>query len=62
VRRALEDLLADKTERGSRWVGTFDMGLIYELTTNFQLDAGVNIGITRAAEDWNPFLGMTWRF
>jgi len=38
------------TERGARWVGTFGMGLIYELTTNMQLDAGMNIGVTRSAE------------
>src|SRR6266567_1297962 len=50
------------TEPGASWEGTFDAGLIYELTPNLQLDAGVNIGITRAAEDCNPFLGLTWRF
>ena len=49
-------------ERGARWVGTFDVGLIYELTTNIQLDAGVNLGVTRSAEAYNPFLGLTWRF
>ena len=50
------------TERGSEWVGTVDLGLTYALTEDIQLDAGVNIGVTRAADDWNPFLGMSWRF
>ena len=50
------------TERDSRWVGTVDMGLTYGLTENVQLDAGVNIGVTRSAEDINPFLGLSIRF
>jgi hypothetical protein len=49
-------------ERDSRWVGTFDMGFTYAVSGNIQLDAGVNIGVTRAADDWNPFLGLSWRF
>jgi hypothetical protein len=44
------------------WVGTFNMGLIYSLTANLQLNAGVNIGLTRSAYDWNPFAGVAWRF
>lgn len=50
------------TEEDSEWVGTFDMGLTYGLTDDIQLDAGVNIGVTRSADDWNPFLGLSWRF
>jgi hypothetical protein len=29
------------TEQGSRWIGTVDFGLTYELTPNIQLDAGI---------------------
>jgi hypothetical protein len=50
------------TEEDSEWVGTFDMGLTYGLTEDIQLDAGINIGLTRSADDWNPFLGLSWRF
>lgn len=50
------------TERGSSWVGTVDLGLTYALTKNIQLDAGINLGVTRAADDWNPFVGLSWRF
>jgi hypothetical protein len=50
------------TERGSRWVGTVDVGLTYRLTANVQLDAGVNLGVTRSADDVNLFLGLTWRY
>ncbi|MSU44021.1 MAG: transporter [Pedosphaera sp.] len=50
------------TEAGSKWVGTVDLGLTYAFTKNIQLDAGINIGVTRAADDLNPFLGLSWRF
>jgi hypothetical protein len=44
------------------WVSTFDLGLTYLLTRNVQLDAGVNLGITRSADDFNPFMGISFRF
>jgi hypothetical protein len=25
------------------------------------LDAGVYIGVTQAADDWHPWVGVTWR-
>jgi hypothetical protein len=49
-------------ESGSDWVGTVDLGLTYALTEDIQLDAGINIGITRSADDLNPFLGVSWRY
>jgi hypothetical protein len=39
-----------------------DFGLTYELTPNIQLDAGINVGVTKAAPDFNPFVGLSWRF
>ena len=53
---------AVSTESGSAWVGTVDVGFTYGLTDDIQLDAGVNVGVTRSADDWNPFLGISWRF
>ena len=50
------------TEADARWVGTVDLGLTYALTPDIQLDAGVNLGVTRAADDVNPFLGISMRF
>ncbi len=50
------------TQRGDPWVGTVDLGLTYGLTENLQLDAGINLGVTRSADDFNPFLGLSWRF
>jgi hypothetical protein len=49
-------------ESNSEWVGTVDLGLTFGLTNDIQLDAGVNLGITRSADDINPFLGISWRF
>jgi hypothetical protein len=49
-------------ERATPWVGTFDVGLTYEVNKNIQLDAGANLGLTRAADDLNFFAGLSWRF
>lgn len=53
---------AVSTERDAEWVGSFDFGFTYELTPNVQLDAGLNIGLTRAADDINPFVGISVRY
>ena len=50
------------SDRGAKWIGTVDLGLTYGLTRNIQLDAGINIGVTRSADDFNPFVGISWRF
>jgi hypothetical protein len=49
-------------ESGFRWIGTVDLGVTYGLSENVRLDAGVNIGVTKAADDVNPFVGLSWRF
>jgi hypothetical protein len=49
-------------EQGADWIGTFDFGATYKFTPNIQLDAGVNIGLTRSADDVNPFVGLTVRY
>ena len=50
------------TDRNSDWIGTFDVGLTYAISDDIQLDCGVNIGVTRSADDVNPFVGISWRF
>lgn len=50
------------SEQHAGWVGTVDLGLEYGLTDNIQLDAGVNLGVTPAADDANVFSGITMRF
>jgi hypothetical protein len=50
------------TESDTDWVGTFDCGVTYALSDDIQLDAGINIGVTRSADDFSPFIGLSWRF
>ena len=49
-------------ERHSAWIATFDFGFTYAVTPNIQLDAGMNIGLTDAADDLNPFIGLSMRY
>jgi len=37
-------------------------GLTYAVTANVQLDAGVNFGVSSAADRYNPFIGIATRF
>jgi hypothetical protein len=50
------------TETGAGWVGTFDTWLTYQVNDNLRFDGGIFIGVTPAADDWHPFVGMTRRF
>jgi len=50
------------TESHSAWIATFDCGLTYALSPNVKFDAGVNIGLTEAADDLNPFVGLSLRY
>ena len=50
------------TECHAGWIGTVDTGLEFLVTENVQLDCGCNFGVTRAADDYNPFVGITLRF
>lgn len=40
----------------------FGTGVTYSLGKNVQLDAGVNFGLTSAADRINPFVGLSTRF
>jgi hypothetical protein len=50
------------TDDTSDWTGSLGIGFTYGLSDDVQLDAGINIGLTRAADDYNPFAGMSVRF
>ncbi len=41
---------------------TLDTGVTYALTEDIQLDCGCNFGVTEAAEDFNPFIGLSMRY
>ena len=49
-------------DNGDAWEATTDFGLTYGIGENVQLDAGVNVGLTRDAQDLNPFVGISARF
>jgi hypothetical protein len=40
----------------------FDAGLTYGLTQDVQLDVGIRVGLTDAAEDLGVFTGIAWRY
>ena len=44
------------------WQGQFDVGFTYAVNDNLQLDTGCNFGVTESAPDFNPFIGLSWRF
>jgi hypothetical protein len=50
------------SEQGARWAVSFDTGVTFAITPNVQLDAGINVGLTSAAPDLNPFVGLSFRF
>jgi hypothetical protein len=50
------------TESGADWQGTLSFGLTYGISDNMQLDGGINFGVTKAAPDLQPFLGISVRF
>ena len=43
-------------------VCTFDTGVAWQINRDLQLDAGVNLGISRSAPDLTWFVGMSRRF
>ncbi len=53
---------AVSTGRHQPWVGTFDTGLIYQVTPNFSVDVNSFFGLTRSAPDYNVFTGFGYRF
>jgi len=44
------------------WQGQFDVGFTYAVNDDLQLDTGCNFGVTESAPDFNPFIGLSWRF
>ena len=47
---------------GTDWIGTINSGLTWLVNPNLQFDIGVNVGISRDADDLVLFLGVTKRF
>jgi hypothetical protein len=58
----LEFFSSVPTQQSADWDGTVDVGSTLTIGKNFQLDAGLNVGVTHAADDLQPFLGASYRF
>ena len=43
------------------WLGLFNTGATFAITPNTQLDAGVRLGVTDVAPDYEAFLGFSFR-
>ena len=41
---------------------TLDPSLQWLVTQNLQLDVGIYIWLTKAAPDWNPYVGISYRY
>ena len=44
------------------WQEQADVGFTYAVNDHTQLDFGCKFGITKSAPDFQPFLGLTWRY
>jgi len=53
---------AVNSQKNLPWVGTADVGLIYQPTPNFSFDVNAYIGMTRSAPDLTVFTGFAYRF
>ncbi len=53
---------AVSTGRHQSWVGTLDIGLIYQVTPNFSVDVDSFFGLTHSAPNYNVFTGFGDRF
>ena len=50
------------SSRSSSWATSFNTGVTYGITTDLQLDAGINVGPTDAADDFAGFGGLSVRW
>jgi hypothetical protein len=44
------------------WQGQADVGFTYAVNDNTRFDFGCNFGVTKSAPDFNPFIGLSWRY
>jgi hypothetical protein len=58
----VEFFSAVSTEKDTQWIGTFNTGLAYWLSDDWQLNTTVEIGVSSWADDWYLSLGMAWRY
>ena len=59
---AIEFFSSVGTDANTPPIYTLDTALIYLLTPNVQLDAGVDFGLNKAAPNLQVFMGLSQRF
>jgi hypothetical protein len=57
----IEIFSRSSNEVGSSWEATFDVGFVYPLASNIKVDTGIYFGLTPAADDYSPFVGISFR-
>lgn len=50
------------TESGSDWEAYFNTGMTWAVVSTWQLDGGIRLGLTSAATNFMPFLGLSTKF
>lgn len=58
----LEFFAVTSSAPGFKWQGQLDIGFTYAVSANVQLDAGCNFGATKSAPDYQPFVGLSYRY
>lgn len=48
-------------EETNDWSSLVNAGLAYQITKNMEMNVGITAG-TRSEIDWNPYVGLSWRF
>jgi hypothetical protein len=51
-------LQLQQIRRHHPWIGTFDTGLIHQVSPNFSVDVNSFFGLTDSADDCNLFIGF----
>jgi hypothetical protein len=60
---AFGEFFATTIASGERSIAaTTNAWVTYRISGNWRLDGGVYIGVTESADDWHPWVGMTWRY
>ena len=58
----LEAVSVLSAESGSDWEAYFNTGMTWAATPTWQSDGGIRVGLTSAATDFTPFLGLSTKF
>jgi hypothetical protein len=54
--------LTKSTESGEKWQIQGDLGFTFAISDTANFDIGANVGLNKAAPDFNPFVGLSVKF